>query len=145
MKMKTVAVMALIAGLSSIVCAESLDDVARGAVSNLSDKDIANLNKLSQKPHGKSHGSVYSPAQGVICDKKSGFCADSYGISLGLTKEYLGQKNQDIWTKRTSGNFDTSVFTMSNHVFCDTNIKKCYTNKLKDKVESHWTKALFGN
>ena len=144
MKMKTIAVMALVAGLSSMVCAESLDDVARGAVSGLSDKDIANLNKLGKKSHGKSHGSVYSPSQGIICDKKSGFCADSYGISLGYTKEYLGQKNQDIWTKRTSGDFDTSVFTMSNGIFCDTNNKQCYTNKFKDKVDHYFTNILFG-
>lgn len=145
MKIKTVTVMALLVGLGSAVFADALDDVAKNAVSNLSDKDIANLNKLGKKSHNKSHGSVYSPGQGIVCDKKSGFCADSYGISLGYTKEYLGQKNQDIWAKRTSGDFDTSAFTMSNGVFCDTNDGRCYTDKLKDDVDNHWSKALFGH
>ena len=33
---------------------------------------------------------VYSPYKGVLCDRKAGFCADEQGISMGLTKEYLG-------------------------------------------------------
>lgn len=33
--------------------------------------------------------SVYSPQAGVICDKKGGFCADSEGIAVALTKMYL--------------------------------------------------------
>jgi len=94
--------------------------------------------------HKSSHrGSVYSPARGVVCDKKSGFCADSYGISLGLTKEYLGQKQQDIWNKRMNGNFDASAFTFSNRIFCDTNIRTCYTSKLKDSVDHYFTNRLF--
>ena len=38
---------------------------------------------------------IYSPSRGVLCDSKAGFCADSYGISMGLTKEYIGQAAQD--------------------------------------------------
>lgn len=38
-------------------------------------------------------GQVYSPYDGVICDKKGGFCADSEGISVALTKMHLGEKS----------------------------------------------------
>ena len=30
-------------------------------------------------------GEVFSPEQGIICDKKAGFCADSVRISLAFT------------------------------------------------------------
>jgi len=58
--------------------------------------------------------SVYSPENGIICDKKAGFCADSQGISLGLTGEYLGKKHEATWRKRITKDFDTTVFTFSN-------------------------------
>ena len=90
-----------------------------------------------------NRGSVYSPSRGVVCDRKSGFCADSYGISLGLTKEYLGQKNEEIWNKRMNSNFDSTVFGMSNRVYCDTNIRTCYQDKLKTSVNHYFTNRLF--
>ncbi len=40
---------------------------------------------MSAEKHLK--GAVYSPEQGVICDKKAGLCADQMGISLALTRE----------------------------------------------------------
>ena len=92
-----------------------------------------------------SASSVYSPSKGVICDKKAGFCTDSYGISLGLTKEYLGQKHAKIWEKRLSGkDFDSTSFTMSNGLSCDTNKKTCKKSKWDDNADAHWTGILFG-
>jgi len=89
--------------------------------------------------------SVYSPAQGVICDKKAGFCSDSYGISIGMTKEYLGKKNADTWSKRVSSNgFDSQSFTMSNGVSCDTRKKVCKKSKWDKNADAHWTRILFG-
>lgn len=90
MKIKTIALTALIVGLSSLV-------------------------------NAKSDANVYSPEQGVICDKKAGFCSDSYGISLGMTKDFLGQKAADKWTKILSDkDFDATSYTMSNGLSCDT-------------------------
>jgi hypothetical protein len=37
-------------------------------------------------------GTIYSPEPGVICDKKGGFCADTQGIAVALTRMYLGEK-----------------------------------------------------
>ena len=89
-------------------------------------------------------GSVYSPDKGVICDRKSGFCADSYGISLGLTQEYLGDKHAATWEKRLSNpGFDSSAFTMSNGLSCDTKEKVCKKSKWDDKADPHWTMVLF--
>ena len=90
-------------------------------------------------------GNVYSPDQGIICDKKSQFCADSQGISLGWTKEYLGAKAEAVWTKHITKDFDTTVFTMSNGLYCDTNKKICKKSKWDDRANSHWTRIMFGN
>ena len=95
--------------------------------------------------NAKSLGNVYSPEQGVICDKKAGFCSDSYGISLGITKDVLGQKAADKWTKILSDkDFDPTSYTMSNGLSCDTNKKVCKKSKWDEKADPHWTKILFG-
>ena len=95
--------------------------------------------------NAKSHENVYSPDQGVICDKKAGFCSDSYGISLGMTKEFLGEKAADKWTKILSDkDFDATSYTMSNGLSCDTKQKICKKSKWDDKADAHWTKILFG-
>jgi hypothetical protein len=93
-------------------------------------------------------GAVYSPAPGVICDKKSHFCADKEGIAYGMTQEYLGEAALAKFQKMTSGagdSFDTTVFTMSNGLHCDAHKKICKKSKWDDKPDPHWTKILFGH
>ncbi len=93
----------------------------------------------------KTQGNVYSPEQGVICDKKSGFCSDSYGISLGMTKDFLGQKAADKFTKILADkDFDATIYAMSNGLYCDTNKKICKKSKWDEKADAHWTAVLFG-
>ncbi len=98
-------------------------------------------------PPAKKHshnGSVYSPEHGIICDKKSGFCADREGISLGFTQEYLGEKAANKFSRLIEkDNMDTSSYTLSNGIYCDANTQKCYNNKWKEKVDRHWTGILF--
>ena len=88
---------------------------------------------------------VYSPDKGVICDRKSNFCVDSYGISLAFTKEFLGQKAVDKFSRMTNDlkDMDTTVFTFSNGLNCDTNIKICKKSKFDDNADAHWTMVLF--
>lgn len=87
-------------------------------------------------------GSVTTPMAGVICDKKANFCADSSGISAGLTKEYLGDAAQA--KLMAMGEFDMSEFVLSNGVRCDTKTQKCTVSKINQKVDAAHTKALFG-
>jgi hypothetical protein len=87
-------------------------------------------------------GSVTTPMAGVICDKKANFCADSTGISAGLTKEYLGDAAQA--KLMAMGEFDMSEFVFSNGVRCDTKTQKCTVSKWDQKVDAAHTKALFG-
>jgi hypothetical protein len=88
-------------------------------------------------------GSVYSPEAGTLCDKKGGFCADEQGISVSITKMYLGDKAE----KRLlgMGDFDMTRFTLTNGVYCEVKIKKCTISKYEDKVDKAHTKALFGS
>ena len=69
-------------------------------------------------------GAVYSPKAGVLCDKKAGFCADSEGISMALTKLYLGDKAEekmmDMIKEVGLENFDATTFTLTNGVHCET-------------------------
>ena len=94
-------------------------------------------------------GSVYSPQAGVICDKKGGFCADSEGIAVALTKMYLGEKAEKklmdmIRPEPGVQDFDTTTFVLTNKVACDCKAKKCKVSKYEDKIDSAHTKALFG-
>ena len=92
-------------------------------------------------------GEVFSPEQGIICDKKAGFCADSEGISLAFTGEYLGKDAEQKFSKIISSvqDFDTTSFVLSNGVECDAKVKRCYTNKLDKVVDEAHTTAMFGN
>lgn len=99
---------------------------------------------LSSMVNAKTDGDVFSPEQGIICDKKAGFCSDSYGISIGFTKEYLGQIQADKWTDKLSDKyFDATYFTMSNGLTCETKKKICKKSKWDDKADTHWTNILF--
>ena len=94
-------------------------------------------------------GAVYSPEAGVICDKKAGFCADSEGIAVALTKMYLGDKAEKKLMDRIRPepgvqDYDTKTFVLTNKVACDCKTKVCKVSKLDAKVDAAHTKALFG-
>ena len=113
---------------------------------DLTEARIKELKRIIKRGGGTRkahHKSVYSPIQGVVCDKKAGFCADSYGISAGYTDEYLGQGAGDKFFSRAGSNFDTTIFGMSNRVYCDSNARTCYEDKLKDKVDHYFTNKLY--
>lgn len=92
----------------------------------------------------KTSISVFSPKKGVICDKY--ICADRKGVSRSLTVKYLGTKKANIVFSQ--GGFDTSAFTLSNGVFCDTHTKRCHVDRYfenghRSKVDKKMTHKLF--
>ena len=96
----------------------------------------------------KLKGTVYSPDPGVICDKKGGFCADTEGIAVALTKMYLGDKAEKRLMDRIRPepgvqDFDTTTFVLTNKVACDCKAKICKVSKYEDKIDAAHTKALF--
>ena len=122
--------------------ADCLVEMTRDRIEEL--EHIAKRSGKSHKRKNKAHHkSVYSPAQGIVCDKKSGFCADSYGVSSGYTDEYLGQGAGDKFFAKVGNNFDSTVFGMSNRVYCDSNVRTCYQDKFKEKVDHYFTNRLY--
>jgi len=93
-------------------------------------------------------GSVTSPMAGVLCYRKGGFCADTEGVSVALTKMYLGEKAEAKLMEQIKAvgleSFDATTFVLTNGVACDTKAKRCTVSKLSDKVDAAHTKALFG-
>ena len=88
-------------------------------------------------------GAVFSPQQGVICDRKSGFCADGTSISMSWTEKYLGNEAVHKFSKMIEeGSFDETDFTLSNGIRCRTKENACYKSKFSTDL-APVTKALF--
>lgn len=91
-------------------------------------------------------GSVYSPAKKVLCDRKSKLCADSYGISIGLTKVYFGSRAANKLERNIDKyDMDLNEWTFANGVSCNTHKKICKKSKWDDRADPHWTRMLFGS
>jgi hypothetical protein len=90
----------------------------------------------------------YPKPGGVICDQKSGFCADEQGVSVAITEMELGKKaSKNLMDQiNTVGikDFDPTSFSMTGGLHCETKQKKCFTNKYDKVVDIKATKALFG-
>ncbi len=86
--------------------------------------------------------------EGAICDKKSGSCADFMGVSVALTKMYLGDKAEAKLMAEINKvgvqDFDATTFTMRGGLNCDTKVKTSWTNRYDKKVDVKATKTLFG-
>ncbi|KYJ85720.1 YcgJ family protein [Sulfurovum riftiae] len=116
-------------------------------LSGCTDAEMAQVEKGmkdAQQQNAPRGGAVYFPERGIVCDKKAGFCADSTGISMGYTKEYLGQAAQDkMMGYVEKDHMETGSYTMSNGVYCDSAARACYNNKWKERVDSYYTSMLF--
>ena len=89
---------------------------------------------------------VFSPEAGVLCDKKAGFCADTQGISMGLTQVHLGDKAQDKLVKifGSTDGVDMGSYTLSNAVHCESSEQQCYKDRYFPRTkESKYTAMLF--
>lgn len=89
-------------------------------------------------------GEVYSPEPGILCDKKAGFCADSQGISIAFTQQFLGDEAGQKMIEMSRENFDATVFTLTNGVHCEAKTQQCTVSKFDSTVDAAHTQALFG-
>ncbi|WP_449543585.1 YcgJ family protein [Enterobacter ludwigii] len=93
---------------------------------------------------------MYSPASGVVCDKKAGYCVDDEGISMGLTSKYLGEQAYSRLDKTLGNGTDINLgeYTLSNGVHCDSEAKQCYKDRFyprtPGKKEITLTQQIFG-
>ena len=85
----------------------------------------------------------------AICDKGAGFCADWEGVSVALTKMYLGDKAEAKLMARIKEigleYFDPTEFTMTGGLTCHTKEKMCWTTRLREKPDHKAIKTLFDN
>ncbi|ENX4473466.1 YcgJ family protein [Enterobacter roggenkampii] len=92
---------------------------------------------------------IYSPASGVVCDKKAGYCVDDEGISMGMTSKYLGEQAYNKLDKTLGNGTDINLgeYTLSNGVHCDSVAKQCYKDRFyprtPDKKENILTQQIF--
>ncbi len=110
-------------------------------------KNIIFCSLLTLASNAQAAGLEYHK-EGAICDRKSGFCADFMGVSVALTKLYLGEKAEQKLMAEINKvgikDFDASTFTMNGGLNCDTKVKTCWTNRYDKKVDVKATKTLFG-
>jgi hypothetical protein len=85
------------------------------------------------------HG-VFSPEQGVVCDREGNFCADGTGISASWTDQYLGSE-----AARNLGEVDTSEFVLHNGVMCTVETQSCATHGKINKSSKKIQAMVFGN
>ena len=96
--------------------------------------------------HAGKSVALRSPERGVLCDQYG--CANSTGVSRGLTEKYLGKSAA---TKLFSqGDFDLTEFTFSNGIFCDVKERLCRQDryygaggKRSGAISEKYTKLLF--
>ena len=97
---------------------------------------------------GVAHAATLDYKKTAICDRKARYCADHQGVSVALTKMYLGDKAEArLMSKiRAVGldNFDAGTFTMSSGLTCKVPERTCWTNRSGDSVDRKATRILFG-
>ena len=110
-------------------------------------KKIALLVLLAATSLAQAAGLEYYK-EGAICDRKSAFCVDHMGVSVALTKMYLGDKAEQKLMAEINKvgiqDFDATTFTMRGGLNCDTKVKTCWTNRYDKKVDVKATTTLFG-
>lgn len=91
-------------------------------------------------------GNLISPQTGTICNEKVKVCYDSFGVSIGITKDVMGEQAADKLTRELStvdeASFDRTNFNPVQGISCHTLEKACYENNtINDPLSS----ALFGD
>ena len=101
---------------------------------------IHSLHPTHAKTTTQPQPKVYSPEPGVVCDRAQGFCADGYGLSIGLTKIFLGTAASETLVHQETNATD---FELSNGVFCQIDACTCYATRNRKQIDPMWTKSVF--
>jgi hypothetical protein len=82
---------------------------------------------------------VFSPEQGVVCDREGNFCADGTGISASWTEQFMGAE-----AAHNIANADQSEFVLHNGVECIVANQACLHHGKADKASKKIQKMVFG-
>jgi len=117
--------------LCEIVCMSMLLQFA--VFSNVSARE-------NQLPAG-----LISPEAGTICNEHVKVCYDTFGVSIGITKEVMGELAAGKLTRELAAGdekfFDRTIFNPVEGVSCHTLEKACYEG---DEISKFLSAALFG-
>jgi uncharacterized protein YecT (DUF1311 family) len=94
----------------------------------------------SRPQTGSTDPKLFSPELGVVCDRVEGFCADGYGVSIGLTKIFLGTASSEALMRHDR---NTTAFLLSNGLYCDTHRRACYRARDRREIDRAWSRRLF--
>ena len=88
---------------------------------------------------------LISPEVGTICNEHGKICYDTFGVSIGITKEVMGKQAAEKLTRELSAVdekfFDRTNFNPIEGVSCHTLEKACYEG---EKISKFLSAALFG-
>ena len=77
-------------------------------------------------------GDLISPQTGAICNEEVKVCYDTFGVSIGITKDIMGEQAADKLTRELStvdeASFDRTNFNPVEGISCHTLEKACYEN-----------------
>ena len=90
---------------------------------------------------------VWSPEAGVVCDSRGGFCADHEGLSMGLTRQWLGEQAQSRLMQMVSGtlSMNTRDFTLTTGEHCESASRTCWTDRYREARDEKLTRQLYGD
>ena len=75
-------------------------------------------------------GGLISPQAGSICNKKAKVCYDTFGVSIGITKDIMGEQAAEKLTRELAAVpekfFDRTTFNPVQGTSCHTLEKMCY-------------------
>lgn len=91
-------------------------------------------------------GGLISPQTGTICNEKVKVCYDTFGVSIGITKDIMGEQAAEKLTRELSAVpedfFDRTTFNPVQGISCHTLEKACYED---DTISEILSSALFGD
>ncbi len=94
-------------------------------------------------PHQAS--SVYSPGQGVLCDRSANTCYDNKGVSLSLTRQFFGPGAERQLMATLSGRPAPQEFRLSDGSVCNMAAQLCWSDGYgKRRINRTFSRDLFG-
>lgn len=90
-------------------------------------------------------GGVFSPGQGVVCDRSATTCYDNQGVSLALTRQFYGPGAERKLMATLSGRPAPQEFRLSDGSVCNVGAQLCWSDGYgKRRISRELSRDLFG-
>lgn len=102
--------------------------------------------ELAQQVSGQPSNGVFSPGQGVLCDRSGNTCYDKQGISLSLTRQFFGPAAERQLMGTLSGRPAPQEFRLSDGSVCNVAAQLCWSDGYgKRRINRTFSRDLFGS